>query len=289
MDSPPPTSPKIQVKERKEYQTDWSLYNKVGIDKTIYDVIQEFMERTRAFRHKELWAKYIDCLYVSGARRRELFCTNPYIQKIIRKGRVYYKIRRTSCKHFEGRKLKQVGPVERDEYGRRRRKSPTQELYKPHRKMLTQIWRPRNNYEIALFEFLLDGKMETTIDFTPLLQSRSMRQEKINRLQAELYEGRDPIVEKLMSEITKKFKILFKADITNGHNRIEYGGLVPHMLRHIRAYNIRVEKHIPDYMIQRLLDWQEGMVDYYTDIANAMQEEEEFDLYERLEPEEKMM
>ena len=118
-------SPKILIKERAEYQTAWSLYNKVGIDRTIYEVIQEFMERTRAFRHKELWAKYAACLYISGARRRELFCSNPYIQKVIRKGKVYYKIRRTSCKHFEGRKLKQIGPVERDAGGRKKRISPT--------------------------------------------------------------------------------------------------------------------------------------------------------------------
>lgn len=281
--------PASEIKERAEYQTAWSLYNKVGIDHTIYDIMQEFMERTRAFRHKELWAKYIDFLYVSGARRREPFCSNPYIQKVVRNGRLYYKIRRTSCKHFEGRKLKQVGPVPRDSQGRKIRRSPTDELYKPHRKILTQIWRPRNNYEIALFEFLLDGKLETTIDFTPLLQSRGLRPDKVKRMQVELYEGRDPVVEKLMAEITKKFKGLFKADITNGHKRIENGGMVPHMLRHIRAYNLRVEKHIPEYGIQRVLDWKEGMVDYYTDIANAMQEEEEFDMYERLEPEEKVL
>ena len=152
--------------------------------------------------------------------------------------------------------------------------------------MLTQIWRPKNNYEVALFEFLLDAKLETTIDFTPLLQSRQARENKIERLQAEIYEGRDLMVDRLMAEITKKFKMLFKADITNGRNRIEHGGLVPHMMRHIRAYNLRVEKHLPEYMIQRLFDWKEGMVDYYTDIANAMQEEEEFDAWERLEPNE---
>ena len=248
---------KAKKMPEREYKTDWLLADMRNIDKQIYDIVIDFFSRTKAFKLKELWAELFVAYYVSGARRTELFIIPLSISKLEHEGETYYKIKKCNLKHFEGRK--------------------------PRRKIETQIFKAWNQYEKALFEFLLGGKLENTIDFSPLIDINSKHPERKEHFKL-AYNGRDNQLDEMMAQISFRFSRLFKADIVGKDNAKRVNeGLVPHMLRHLRISNLRVEKDIPDSMCQKLFGWDDpAMVGYYSDVRRSIQEKEEIEIYKRL-------
>lgn len=246
----------VQKPKTADYRTNLFLYDMRGIDEQIFNIVKEFMERTKAFRYKELWAKYFIFLYLSGARRMEPFLSNPTVSKFEEEGEMYYRIRRVNEKHFEGRK--------------------------PRRQLLSQLFKAWNKHEQALFEFLLGEKNEVALDFTPLIDPQNKHPEIAEHLQV-AYNGRDELHYRIGAQISTRFAQLFKADITNHENeKVSNTGIVPHMLRHIRAYDLLIGKDLPEGLCAKLIGWKPVMLQYYADISRSMQEKEEMDIYKHL-------
>lgn len=251
------------VKKRKEYHTAFFLADQRYLDKQIYEIVQNFMSRTRWIRNKELWAKYAIFLYLSGARRTEPFWLDPTISKVEKNGHLFYKVRRINEKHFEGRN--------------------------PRREIISQTFVAWTPYEKSLFDFLLGGYKERTIDFKQLFIGRKPRKEQLEEFKKQLYgaefsnpKGRNKIVNSLTSQISRRFSMMFKADIGNGRINIQNGNMAPHMLRHLRAYDLLVIKNLKESFVEKLIGWGPGMADYYADIKRSMSEREEISFYEGL-------
>jgi|SRR5271157_487914 len=244
----------ILPKTNRDYKTDWFLADLTDIDKQIFEIIQNFMNRTKAFRNKSLWAKYAIFLYLSGARRSEPFLSNPTISKNSEDGITFYNITRTNEKHFVGKMQK--------------------------REKIPQVFRAWNKYELALFNYLLDNKDRITIDFSLLLPPRSRK--ILQTEDGEKY--RDlTVLRNIMHDISQRFSGMFKANITNGEKIIKNGGIVPHQLRHIKAYELWINKNLPPALIQRLIGWKKlSMLEYYSYISKAMQEKEMKQIYKQM-------
>ncbi len=266
--------PKSEKKEEKQYRTANFLQDMRNIDKQIYDIVTDFGQRTKAFRLKDLWARYFVFLYLSGARRNEPFMLNPTITKFEKNGKPYYRIRRVNEKHFEGRN--------------------------PRRVIINPPFKAWNQYEIALFEFLLNGNQETILDFRPLIDASNKHPERLKSFNikynyttttiqkdGKAYEkiNGDPILRDIGSQITYRFSKLFRANMVDKlGNKLPNEGIVPHQIRHWRAYNLKIEKNIKDELVLRLIGWDNKyMLDYYSDIKHSIQENEAIAIYEDME------
>lgn len=251
--------PQQKIKQVAERRTALFLPDMRNIDKQILAIITDFGNRTKAFKFKDLWARYFVCLYLSGARRNELFMLNPTISKFASKsGKMYYRIRRINEKHFEGRN--------------------------PRRVVLQQTFKSWNEYETALFEFLLNNNAEITLDFKPLLDTSGKHPEKLKTFKPQYNKG-DVVLRDLGSNFTFRFANLFRADMMDKENnkRIKEG-IVPHQIRHWRVYNLKVEKNIPDGLVQKLMGWDDNMMlYYYADVKRSIQEKEAVSIYESME------
>lgn len=268
--------------ERSPYKTAMVFASQKGLDKQLYDIVMGFMQRKGASKNKLLWAKYFVYLAVSGDRRTGPFLMNPIIARLEVRGKVYYRIRRLDEKHFEGKRIKQEKPVVMTTE-RAPKKPITEMLYKPHREVIVQIFKAWNSYEKALFEFLLQGLTERSLDFKPLIASKERDEAfMLKHFNNETYTGKDKAVNSIMAQVSRRFSQLFKAKMSDGKKNFE-AGIVPHQLRHLRAYDQLVIKHIKEPIVMKNMNWGRGMVDYYADIGKAMREEEIIDAYEQQE------
>lgn len=279
------------------YKTTWSLANKNNIDKQIYEMLTNAMRTTYAFRNKELFFQYTTLLYVKGARRIEPFFRPVTISKYVDQELHLYKITTAVAKHYNTKikKCKVCGLL-----------IPTKKVLREHnkesghslfmhigaRRKSTHYFKAENIYEKALFDYLLKGTLQTTIDFTPLLPPSYKKAgaekllEEHNTINGNLSEEHNPILLEeynningnLFNNITEKFN-MFKAEISDGQTTT-YGSIVPHMLRHIRAYDLWIVHHLRPQLVQRLLDWDDhNMLYHYSDIKNTIAESEELEYY----------
>ena len=190
--------------------------NRGHADKTFFEMLQNAMDNTPLFRNKQLFFQYTTFLYLAGARRIEPFLKPTTIQKISdNSGNVFFKVNHLNAKHFNSSRLKCRGcGLELNSV----RKLHAHQVEMQHRgyvnisnrKALSAIFFPFNEFEKALFEYLLQGRMQETIDFTPLLPASVVRDM--------FEEGIPNDIDKLeatLPGINKKFK-MFKASITDG-------------------------------------------------------------------------
>lgn len=264
---------------KKEYRTGYFFADMSDTDKAVYDIVQDFMRNTPAFKNKELWAKYCVFLYLSGARRIEPFMMNSTITKIEEDGHIYYRIKKVNAKHFTGSRLKPEVDAETGKV--KKSKAVLSNIYNPKRKIMENRFVAWNKYEKALFEFLLNGNLMVSLNFKPLLPSYGKRAKKIDESFNSLsYNGESKAIRQYGSQISDRFSKLFKADVVNQETmKVEHMGIVPHMLRHVRAYDLLVNKELRESMVQRLIGWESEMVYYYADIESSMGEKQETEIY----------
>ena len=250
-----PKQPKAIAKQVRTYKTAWYFYNPAEIDKQVFDMIQNFLSNTRAFRNKQLWSNYAALLYLSGARSVELFLKPPSLNKLIKNDKTYYQIHHINAKHFNDKRKREIIDIP---------------------------FRAFNVYEDGLFQYLMQGRQTMKFDFTPLLSAANMR----------AFAKEDPehtdsaSLRKIMTTVTKRFNQMFKADITNGDIRHEHGNVTPHMLRHIRAYDLWINEGMKPQFVQKVFGWKRlSMLEYYADLSRAMQTKEMLAELERIEAE----
>mgnify|MGYP001626464596 FL=1 len=131
-------------------------------------------------------------------------------------------------------------------------------------------WLVHSDYEMQLFYFLLEGRKEISLNFDQLLGRRLDKDISTQELRL------------LGSKITHKFEKNFIMEITNGEQTLKTG--IPiHLLRHLRAYELVVNKGYPPALVQKLIGWNTmDMVFYYAQIQKAMRQKEVLAMYEKL-------
>ncbi|MDE1834046.1 MAG: site-specific integrase [Candidatus Micrarchaeota archaeon] len=246
--------PKKEPRELKQiHHTAWWLVDLVDTDKQVYNILKKSLELTanpkRPFRKINDLARYFVFLYLSGARRNELFIKDPTITRYTKEGLTFWKIGRINEKHFEGRNH-------------------------DRREWQVSVYRAWNIYERALFDYVMEGRAALTIDFVGPLILHSIPQDK---LKFDKLSDAEKTVEIDMrsANITKAMAKVFRTRITDGHTVIEDGGITPHMLRHTRCYDLLMNKGLRDGQVARMIGWRDvKMVQHYAYVARAMREEE---------------
>ncbi len=150
-------------------------------------MIARGMQETSSFPDRQLFFEYAAFLYLSGCRRCEPFLKPPTISKFEAEGRSFYKIVRANEKHFTN--PKQVC-LECNAIlsGRKAKKEHSQQIghkkskHVAERKTLTQIIFAENPSEEALFQFILQGRIQRTFDFFAILPAKAQAALKIEPL-----------------------------------------------------------------------------------------------------------
>ncbi len=259
------------MNKTRTYKTAWSLADKTSIDKSIFEIIQTSMEKGNATRNRELFFQYVALLFVAGKRRIEPFLKPVTIKKEIdQNGRTWYHVTSMVAKHFtngemeckvcnEAYKTRKAQKEHRQQTGHKL-KHTADRIAKSH------YWPIQNEYDKALFEYLLRGRQVVSIDFTPLLSAKDRNISTSKMAEGNLH----------LNAITMKFmKTFTKQQITNGKIQLE-GYILPHMLRHLRAYDLMITHRRSPLWVQRMMDWDtEEMPYYYVDIKDMMDALEE--------------
>ena len=218
--------------KRKPYHTAWFFVDHKDLDKTIYGILENYLNQGRYSRFQELWAKYFALCYLGGFRRIEPFLSKVVIDSEVDNGMKYYHLVKTNAKHFKSIRMINNKRV----YGERIR--------------IPLLFTSANKYEASMWDFIAPHQREI-LDFTPLLGGQLSRQSLAN--------------------ISKKFSMRFKAKITNGQITEVDGGITPHMLRHARTYDLHIIEGYPDYVVQKIMGWStRDMIDWYEDIKSAL-------------------
>jgi len=241
---PQPAKPKIK---KAEYRTAWFLQKLTEIDKQIYDCVTRTMKETRAFTNKQLLAKYVAFNYLTAARRIEPFLKPPTLTRFKEQGMRLIKVNKINAKHFTktGKRME-----------------------------MQQVFLPLNRYEESLWQFVMDSKELATIDFMPLLSATAPE-----RTRGMAIEDREAYVKPRLANLTTSIKDKFKADITNGET-LSHEGLRPHMLKHIRAYDLKAKGN-KDELVMALLGWDSAdmLYSHYIDLQRMMQVKEQVGMY----------
>jgi hypothetical protein len=73
----------------------------------------------------------------------------------------------------------------------------------------------------------------------------------------------------------------FRANLTDGEKIYKNAGITPHILRHMRDYNLRVNKGYPPESVQKIIGWHnEKMMHYYLMINKTLKDEEQLQFLE---------
>lgn len=256
---------------RQPYRTAWMFVDRAHADKAFFTMLQNAMADTPLFRNKQLFFQYTTLLYVAGARRIEPFLRPITIQKSDNDGNVFFKVTHVNSKHFNGSRLRCICGIEFMSVRKLRvHQAETQHsgyANVANRKILSAIFFTFNEYEKALLEYLLQGRTQITIDFSRLLPA-SVQKTFVEGVPIDIAK-----LEAVLPVIDKKFR-MFKASITDGQRVVENGSIVPHMLRHLRAYDL-IAHGTPPHLVQRLLGWDSrDMVDRYADINGFVNDAE---------------
>lgn len=265
---------------KRIYHTNWSLARKTDIDKELYSVLDSAMQNSSATANKELFFQYVSLLFLAGKRRIEPFLYPVSISTHREGGEDYYKITSMVAKHYKDntKKCCKCNAIIKGKNERKKHKENTghdRYIMASSREMRGHYWRAENQYEKAFFRFLTKDRTNATIDFRPLLPRRYWNTDIDDLLKEYTKDNGNMFV-----GITSKFKI-FKTEITDGKKVVE-GSLVPHMCRHLRAYDLLVNHGYEPANVQRVLDWDnEHMPFYYSDIKDMVKAQEELEWLKR--------
>lgn len=255
----------------KIYKTSWGFANRQNIDKSFYEMIETAMKKTPLFRNKQLFFQYTILLYMAGKRRIEPFLMPVTISQIEDDKLSYYEVKSALAKHFDGSTVKctecnQIFKNIKEWEIHSKQENHKHYTHYSEREYIDTYIITDNIYEHALMQYLMQGRQLMRLDFTPLLPAkfRGLNPDKLMTLE---YDS------SMFSGITHKFK-MFKLPITDGKRVIENAGIVPHMLRHMRVYDLKIIHNYSNAFIQKAFGWnREMMVEYYTDVRSMLGKE----------------
>jgi integrase len=256
---------------KKEYRTNWGFTDKQNIDKSFFEMVRQAMENTPLFRNKQLFFQYAILLYVGGKRRIEPFLMPVSIAEYREEGIRYFEIKSGLAKHFGSGKhstmqCNSCGELFKSSKERKIHTQKTSHGHYSHvgnRAYIETAFISDNPYELAMFQYLLQGRQRTTIDFTPLLPPRFQKADTETLINTKYNSS-------LFVGITQKFK-MFKMSITDGATIKESNSIVPHMLRHMRTYDMKINHGYSNSFVQKVFGWKkEDMVSYYADVLHML-------------------
>jgi len=253
-----------------------------SIDKQLYEIqLSAMMNMQKDKRNKELFFKYSALLIATGMRRIEPFLRKVVIEREVYNKHTYFYVTSAVAKHFETKAkfCETCGEVLKNQKEQMEHKKLGHRLKAMgYRREVVTPWQAQNEWERNFFEYLLGPRNSVTIDFTPLLppRFRGYGMEKLLKH----YEKEQS---NMFTDINKRFKI-FKAMLYDPEKKEAVEGyLTPHMLRHLKAFDLIVEHKYPPWLVQQLLHWDsEVMVNYYADIKNALRNIEIVQQYEAM-------
>ena len=257
--------------EHKRYKTSWGFASRQNIDKSFFEMQQNAMENTPLFRNKQLFFQYAILLYMAGKRRIEPFLMPVTITRNEDDKIKYYEVKSALAKHFNGNAVKCVecGKIFKSIKGWKdhsKEEDHKQYSHYSERQYIETYIITDNVYEHALMQYLMQGRQRITLDFRALLPKRFQNLNP-DELMSLGYESM------MLSSITKRFR-MFKLPITDGKRVIENTNVVPHMLRHMRLYDLKIIHKYSNAFIQKTFGWnREMMVEYYLDIKNMLGKE----------------
>ena len=269
-------------KEKRVYKNAWHLEDMRDIDNAIYNMIYNGIQhKSKYYPNKQLMAQYITFIYLAGARRIEPFIKPPTLVTSKRDGEWVIKVTKAIAKHFDSKTLRciECSLIMRGREKQREHKRNTGHKTFMHlgsRRQATHTFIPLNENEVALWNFLLQGRNTITLDFSPLLPKEFREIPKDKRQEAIENYLSDRAKPDMLASFSAQASRMLRGNISNGKIAIKDTPIPLHMLRHIRAYDLYIIHHFKDTTVQRLLDWDSrAMLDHYADIAMAMREAEE--------------
>lgn len=116
-----------------------------------------------------------------------------------------------------------------------------------------------DEYELAMWNYITDGGVQT-------------RAESIFRY--DLWRSTGP------KNIHRLIKTNFKADLRSPLGKVYYDhGITPHILRHMRAYNLLINHNVPEALCMRYMGWNSRqMLYYYAHIERMMQTKDQLSM-----------
>lgn len=259
------------MRQKKVYKTGFGFAERQNIDKSFMDMVQNAMQQTPLFRNKQLFFQYAILLYIAGKRRIEPFLMPVTIYEHKDDRIKYYEIKTAVAKHFKGDTVKcadceKICKSIKDwklHAQQNHEKKPNHKGYSYYstREYAETYIIVDNVYEHAMMQYLLQGRQRMILDFTPLLPQKFQELDADSLMNMEYKSS-------LFSGITKKFK-MFKMSITDGTKIIENTNIVPHMLRHMRLYDVKINHKYSNSFIQKMFSWErEEMISYYADVRH---------------------
>ena len=81
------------------------------------------------------------------------------------------------------------------------------------------------------------------------------------------------------SAISHLIESNFRTDLTDGEKIYKQAGISPHILRHLRDFNLRVNKGYPREVVKKLIGWHtEDMMDYYLQTTKTLRDMEQLQM-----------
>jgi integrase len=235
---------------RVNYKNTWFFAKEaVNICDMVWQIGEAYRRngKVKRFKYPAELTKYFYFLYLTGSRLNEPLLGNPKIQFVHRNpvggkvGASYINITKTNEKHF----LQKVPLSDKDpgfdSMGRRRRKPLDLEKSK----------RDVNYMTLPILcesEFLM-WKLITE-------EGDNLNVENIFKFKqwGKLYDAR------LSRFISRNFKTDLRDDRDILHKNT---GITPHILRHMRAYNVLINHSIPDKIAMNWFAWSDQKMLYY--------------------------
>ncbi len=86
-----------------------------------------------------------------------------------------------------------------------------------------------------------------------------------------------------LARVSKAFKGHFCANLTDGYKTFDNHGITPHILRHLRAYNLQINRRYPAELIQAYMGWDTAdMLSHYVYISKQLKTIGQFQILDSL-------
>jgi len=130
------------------------------------------------------------------------------------------------------------------------------------RQMITQVFPIFDEWEQAMWNRITDGGTQTNID--------------------EIFQLKDwpSTKQDIISDLIKHN---FKANLRDPNGKLHRDtGLIPHILRHMRTFNVVIERGVPDAQVVRWFGWTNSrMIYYYANMRQILEAKSQLELLKR--------
>lgn len=213
-----------------------------------------------------LACKYIYFLYLTGSRIGEpLLHPFPKVkleQTTIKDKTIdIMKVERVNEKHFSDKVFLEDQGTYTNRFGKTAERKVV-DIDASKRSMITQQLPVDNEWDAQMWKYVLGRErsdlmaVESVVDFSSF---------------GTYEEARKP----LGNYITRNFR----TDLTDGEHIFKDEGILPHMLRHLRAFNFLVERGYSETLVQSFFGWdRREMVSYYVYIRKMLDAQHQLEL-----------